>query len=323
MEKKFGIDVSNWQKGFNFAKAKAEGVKFAILRGAYASSKDKSFENFYKTCKNLGIPVGVYHYSMAKNEAQAREEAQFLIKEVLAGKQFEYPVYMDVEDPTQRALGKDKLTKIVIAFCEEIEKAGYYVGIYSSQSFFGTYLHNKELVNYDKWIANWSKQCTYEGDYGLWQFGGETNLLRTNKVAGVTCDQNYALKDYPAIMKSVGLNGFTKEAKPSVEPTPATPTKTISQLAQEVVAGKWGNGDERVKRLTSAGYDAKAVQDEVNKLMKTSTATQTTKKYYTVKEGDTLWTLAKANGTTVKQLQKWNNIKKANLIYVGQKIRVK
>lgn len=44
--------------------------------------------------------------------------------------------------------------------------------------------------------------------------------------------------------------------------------KTIELLAKEVIAGKWGNGKERKQRLTSAGYDYKAVQSKVNELLK-------------------------------------------------------
>lgn len=220
---KFGIDISVWQKGFNFDKAKAEGVEFAILRGAYHLSKDKCFEDFYSACKARNIPVGVYLYSMAKTVATAKAEAENLIANVLKGKQFEYPIYMDIEDKAQRVLGKDLLTEIVITFCDTLEKAGYYVGIYSTASFLSSFTHESKLSRFDKWIAQWAKKCSYKGDYGMWQFGGETNLLRTNKVAGVVCDQDYAYKDYPAIIKGLGLNGFDGESvddekQPVVEP---------------------------------------------------------------------------------------------------------
>lgn len=210
---KFGIDISVWQKGFNFDKAKAEGVEFAILRGAYHTSKDKCFEDFYAKCKARSIPVGVYLYSMAKTVAEAKEEAAFLINNVLKGKQFEYPIYMDVEDKVQRKLGKKKLTEIVVAFCETLEAAGYYVGIYASASFFKSYLIEEKLTKYDKWVAQWNKECQYKGEYGLWQFGGESNPIRTNKVAGMVCDQDYAYKNYPAIIKATGLNGYSEPEK--------------------------------------------------------------------------------------------------------------
>ena len=90
----------------------------------------------------------------------------------------------------------------------------------------------------------------------MWQFGGETNKIRTNKVAGVTCDQNYAFMDYPAIMKRAKLNGYGEVHK-----------KTVDELAREVIAGMWGTGLNRKDRLTKAGYDYNAVQKRVNELI--------------------------------------------------------
>ena len=309
--KVFGIDVSKWQGDFNFKQAKSEGVQFAILRGAYACSKDTKFESYYKTCEALNLPVGVYHYSMAKSVSEARTEANFLINNVLKGKQFEYPIYMDVEDKVQKALGKDLLTDIVIAFCDTVEKAGYYVGIYSSASFIKTYMHENKLERFDKWIAQWAKSCTYKGNYGMWQFGGETNKIRTNKVAGVTCDQDYALKDYPTIIKGLGINGYNKN-------TNVKPSKSVTEIAHEVIDGKWGNGTERKNKLSKAGYNYDAVQNKVNELLNDKKEV-----VYTVQKGDTLMYIANKFGTSVDALAKKNGIKNKNLIYVGQKLKIK
>lgn len=216
--KTFGIDVSKWQGNFDFKKAMNEGVKFAILRagvtGTLSKGKDVKFESYYKTCKSLGLPIGAYYYSKFTTVAKAKEEAYYFLK-LLDGKQFEYPVYLDIEDKVQKKINKRVLTDGVIAFCEILENAGYYVGIYSSKSFFSDYLYDNELQAYDHWIAQWSKECTYSKEYGMWQFGGETNYIRTNKIAGVVCDQDYAFKDYPSIIKKKGLNGFSSMPKVS------------------------------------------------------------------------------------------------------------
>lgn len=94
------------------------------------------------------------------------------------------------------------------------------------------------------------------------------------------------------------------------------PEKTIEELAREVLAGEWGNDPERSERLTAAGYDADAVQAEVNRLLESEP------RYYTVKNGDTLSEIAEDFGTTVDQLVRWNNIYNPDLIYPGQKLRV-
>lgn len=207
--KQFGIDISEWQDGFNFDKAISEGVEFVILRGADKLYKDRCFEGFYKSCKQRKIPVGVYHYSRSTTPEAARQEARFLIENVLQGKRFEYPIYMDVEASNQKKVGKKQLTDTVIAYCEELKKAGYLPGIYTSLSFLKNYMDDSRLDPYEKWIAQWYRYCEYGNNLGMWQFGGETNLLRSNKVAGVVCDQDYCYFDYPEIIKKRKLNGYT------------------------------------------------------------------------------------------------------------------
>lgn len=64
----------------------------------------------------------------------------------------------------------------------------------------------------------------------------------------------------------------------SVEPAPA-PLKSIDEVAQEVIAGKWGNNPERKKALTEAGYDYNAVQKRVNEMLKTPSADIPSNKY--------------------------------------------
>ena len=107
---KFGIDISHWQGDINISQAKSErGVEFVIakLGGADAGKyKDSKFDYYYNQCKSIGMPVGAYFYGNAKTVAQAEAEAEYFIS-LLAGKQFEYPVYYDVEG---NMLANDKNT---------------------------------------------------------------------------------------------------------------------------------------------------------------------------------------------------------------------
>ena len=112
--------------------------------------------------------------------------------------------------------------------------------------------------------------------------------------------------------------------RPSTSPSPATPSakkKTVSEIADEVIAGKWGNGNERKTKLTEAGYNYTEIQAEVNKRLGGSkSGSSAKKKTYTVKKGDTLTAIAKKYGTTINKLKAANGIKNANKIYVGQKL---
>lgn len=96
--------------------------------------------------------------------------------------------------------------------------------------------------------------------------------------------------------------------------------KSNEQIANEVIAGKWGNGNTRKSKLEAAGYNYNTIQNLVNKKLGVTTSS---KQYYTIQTGDTLSEIAARYGTSVSQLQSWNGIKNANLIYAGKKIRVK
>lgn len=262
---KFGIDISTWQKEYPYDRANAEGVQFAIIRAGYGRTKDNQFETHYSNAKAQGWGVGAYWYMYATSVEGARQEAYAFLN-VIRGKQFEYPVYLDIEDPSLQDLGRSTLNTMVTAFGEIMEANGYYFGVYTNKYWYNSIISGSDLNRkFDWWIAQWSSYEPSGVNYGLWQFGGETNYIRSNKVAGVTTDQNYAVKDYPAIMKSLGLNGFGKTN--SISHSTSSTSKSIDELAQEIIQGMWGNGDDRKNRLTSAGYDYNAVQDKVNELL--------------------------------------------------------
>ena len=252
---KFGIDVSKWQGNFNFSKAISEGVEFAILRGAYSTSKDVKFEQYYNTCKKLNLPVGVYQYSMAKTVADAKKEAEFLYNNVLKGKKFEYPIYIDIEDKVQLALSKTLLTDIAVAWCEYLSKKGYFVGIYAGKYTFSGNLDDSRLKAYTHWVPMWGKTCTYEDKsvLGMWQFGGETNVIRKNTIAGVVCDQNYAYVDFPAVIRAKGLNGYTSVPQTQTSVKTAYSASQIAS-AKRTVQTKAGLEDQTIKYLMEYKY---------------------------------------------------------------------
>lgn len=222
-----GIDVSEWQGNLtknNWLKVKNSGIQFAILRCGYTTygkSKkkyvDRYFENNYKICKEIGLPIGVYYYSCATNETEAKEEANFVLS-LIKNKKFEYPVVIDTEDNhninkstnspvSQASIGKYKLTPLIKTFCEIIESKGYYVSIYASTYWFKNNLILEDLKLYDKWIAQWSKTVSVSYKYGMWQYSSQGTV---NGLSG-NIDLDYAYLDYPEIMKKNGLNGFEKE----------------------------------------------------------------------------------------------------------------
>lgn len=217
--KRFGIDISKWQKGINLAQAKAAGVEFIILKAGGSDNgkyKDACFDSFYLQAKALNIPIGAYYFGRDLTVADARASAEHFIN-LLSDKQFEYPVYYDVEGK-MLSLSKYNLTEVVKTFCETVEEAGYWTGIYASASTFKSEVSDEDLKHFCHWVAAWNKtkpNLPYsEGD--MWQFGGETNRLRDVHIAGYVVDQDYCFKDYPTLIRERELNNLTKQTEPGL-----------------------------------------------------------------------------------------------------------
>lgn len=203
-----GIDVSHWQGDFDWSAAKNEGYSFAVIKGGGGDGglyTDSAFRRNYEAAKALGIPVGAYFYCGAKTISRAREEADYFADNILDGRQFELPVYADIEDHGMLALGPRALTDIAVAFCSRLEERGYFAGIYSSLSYFSSRMYDDELKRFAHWVAQWADRCTYsdESCLGMWQYSS------SETVAGVRCDTDVLYVDYPAMIKQKGLNGFT------------------------------------------------------------------------------------------------------------------
>ena len=252
----FGVDTSRWQGDFNFKQAMAEGVQFAILKAGGGDDKnvglykDSQFEKSYKKCKELGLPVGAYFFGAATTKERAKEEADYFLS-LLKGKQFDMPVYYDVEGKMLK-LEKTLLTDIALVFLERVESAGYFTGIYGNPYSYNSRFDDKRLMHFCHWVAYYSATAPKLNSgmsVGIWQYGGEINKIRSNQIAGITCDQDYCYADYPAAIKSLGLNGYSKP-EPTPEPTPVN-----------AVEPKMGYGDfnDRVRELQeslkSMGYE--------------------------------------------------------------------
>lgn len=209
-ERHFGIDISRYQKDIDLSVAKEEGVRFAILKASQFDFTDPMFVNHYNTAKSRGIYVGAYHYLTATDTAGAKKEADYLISHCLSGRRFEYPIFADCEDVFLERLEKSQVDEVIRVFCGALEDAGYWAGFYCNADFYRNHCSGSELAKrFSYWHASWTKEPQTD-DCQMWQFGGETNLLRVNKIGGVVCDQDYSYMDFPSKIAAKGLNGFSK-----------------------------------------------------------------------------------------------------------------
>jgi len=249
-----GLDLSMWQGNIDFNKVKASGINFVILRagyGQYTVQKDPTFEDNYKKAKAAGLNVGAYWYSYAGSEADARAEAKTCI-EVIKGKKFEYPIYFDLEEQSQFSRGKAFCSALVTAFCSELEKAGYFAGLYISRSPLQQYITAEVASRYALWIAEYGNKCNYNGTYGMWQYSSE------GKVSGISgnVDLDICYVDYPKIIKEKGLNGYKKPSQPAEKPILDTEGFKNGDKSLGVLCLKKWLAFARDKGMTSANFDA-------------------------------------------------------------------
>ena len=241
MADKKGIDISRYQGQPDFAALKTK-VDFVILQagfGRYASQIDSQFERGYTECKNMGIPCGVYWFSYAVNVDDARQEARACM-EVIKNKQFEYPIFYDIEGSacSGDVSGKCK------AFCSELERNGYFSGIYISRSPAQSYLDSYCINNYTLWLAEYGGKLNWNGPVGMWQNSS------TGRFSGISgdVDTDICYVDYPTLIKQGGYNGFTKQ----------DPTKILDTEVWYKKGDKDKDGDHSIfifkQRLKALGY---------------------------------------------------------------------
>lgn len=200
--KKFGIDTSRWQGDFDFARARdEEGVEYAIIKCGGADDglyTDREFGNSYNKLENAGIHKGAYYFGNALNADEAVNEARHCAS-ILTNKSFCYPVFYDVEGGM---LTGEDLTEIVLAFMNELKRAGFKnIGLYMSANHFNNYVDVARVKNdgFSLWVASYSSekpQLTNDTEYDMWQFGGSVNYLRDTKINGQTVDQNYCYTEF-------------------------------------------------------------------------------------------------------------------------------
>lgn len=256
-----GIDVSTWQGHYvDFDKVKKQGYNFVIIRAGFGRDKtqiDNCFIENYNKAKKAGLKVGAYWYSYAVSPDDAKQEAKACI-EVLKGKQFEMPIYYDVEENDIANKSVSEIRNIIANFISTMREAKYYTGITSYLSLLekiGTDFCNK----YPVWVAQYYNKCTYSGNYQIWQ---HTSTAKVNGINGGVDEDIYYINkmDFEKYIKSNGFNGFNKTKQIPILPIDI-------YCAFEVINGQWSSGIKRKQMLEQSGFDYNAVQSIVNVLL--------------------------------------------------------
>ena len=248
-----GIDVSEFQGDIDWSEVKDAGIEFAIIKLANIydfddNYKDSKFDINYKNAKAQGIKVGAYIYNYCNTVDTLKKGLEWAI-EKLDGKKLDLPFYLDMEDKDIQGESKASLTEQCNEFAKYVESKGYRAGVYANVNWLKNELNPNDFdKDISVWVAQYYKECQYTGKYDIWQYASN------GKVSGISgnCDMNYLYNE--DIIKESGS-------------TENTDKKSVDELAQEVIDGKWGDGEDRKKRLEAAGYNYNAVQNRVNEML--------------------------------------------------------
>ena len=225
---KKGVDVSSNNGDIDFDKIKKAGFDFVLIRcgygSDYSSQDDTYFEENVKKAEKAEMPWGAYLYSYACDDESARSEVKHIAR-LLKGKKPLFPVALDIEDSDgyherHGAWNKKTIDSVAKIFINGMKELKYYPALYVGFEEVVNLINRDTLKEIDIWWAQWWKVCEIP-DYltlGLWQYGGKVNYLESNSVEGVgIIDKNFSYKDYPAIIKSGGFNGWEKPEQKTLD----------------------------------------------------------------------------------------------------------
>lgn len=214
-----GVDVSRYQGDIDWPKLVKGGADFAIIRAGFrgygAEGKilaDDSFEENITNALDAGIDTGVYFFSQAVSEAEAEEEAEFVL-ELIKGYDLTLPVFIDYElmygeqggyigRLYDAGLSGEEYARVCTAFCRRIEREGYTAMVYAGVDMLRDIGEELEKQGYGAWLANWTGQTRYEGSFEYWQYSG------SGRAAGIDSevDLNYRYVNSPQSVTGAELN---------------------------------------------------------------------------------------------------------------------
>lgn len=177
------IDVSTHQGDVDWKTVAGEGIKMAMIRSGYGwenypSQVDNNLYKNLKGAKAAGLKVGIYHYSYATNEEEARKEAEYCLR-AIKDQEVDLPIAYDVEEDEHSKLTKSQLTDLTCAFCDKIREAGYLPMVYTKLELLKSKLDYNRLKSYDLWIAQYATSCDFDKPYLMWQY------TKTGLISGV------------------------------------------------------------------------------------------------------------------------------------------
>ena len=312
-----GIDISSYQSGIALTVVPCDFVIIKATQGTGYVNPD--CDRAYQQAKRAGKLRGTYHYVGGGN---AVAEADYYINNI-KGYLKDGLLAIDWEAEQNSAWGNEAYLEQLVR--RVIERTGIKPLIYSMASRYAQVAAVAKKLDCGLWIAEYADMNPTGYQAHPWREGAYACAIRqyasTGRLNGWggNLDLNIAYMTRDQWAKYVNPGGKPAAAPAPSKPAPAPAKKSEDTIAAEVIAGKWGNGQDRVNRLKQAGYNPATIQAKVNaKLGASKPAART----YTVRTGDNLSAIAAKYGTTYQALAAKNGIANPNLIYPGQVLKI-
>lgn len=312
-----GIDIASYQSSIDLTVVPCDFVIIKATQGTGYVNPD--CDRAYQQAKRAGKLRGTYHYVGGGN---AVAEADYYINNI-KGYLKDGLLAIDWEAEQNSAWGNEAYLEQLVR--RVIERTGIKPLIYSMASRYAQVAAVAKKLDCGLWIAEYADMNPTGYQAHPWREGAYGCAIRqyasTGRLNGWggNLDLNIAYMTREQWAKYVNPGGKPAAAPAPSKPAPAPARKSEDAIAAEVIAGKWGNGQDRVNRLKQAGYNPATIQAKVNaKLGASKPAART----YTVRAGDNLSAIAAKYGTTYQALAAKNGIANPNLIYPGQVLKI-
>lgn len=310
-----GIDVSEHQGVISWPQVKGN-IDYALLRVGYGDNvdnqDDKQWRRNVEECVRLGIPFGVYVYSYATSVEQAKSEAEHVLR-LVEGYKLDYPVYLDMEDSAQSNLSAATLGDIAETFADIIEASGHWCGIYANQNWWDNKLVDPRFARWTKWIAQYPSEVDNyskwdNGVYAMWQYCSDGSIAGING----NVDMNVSYKNFPVEINSDGESKHVYTANTSRTYT------VVSGDTLSTIANRFGVSVTDICSINNIDNPNLIYPGQTLMLGGADSSI-----WHTVASGENLSSIAEKYGTSWRSIADLNGLSNPNLIYPGQKLKVK
>ena len=297
-----GMDISVYQGEVDFNAARDDGIEVVYIRAGYGSGGvDACLQSHYQGARAAGLHIGFYHFLYARTAAEARAEARFFASQ-LSELTYDCRPVLDIEELS--GLSSAQASAIASAFLEELESLTGQTPMVYTSAYDASRVLDSSVARWPLWAADYGpSQPHVTANWTSWAGFQYTDRGTVSGVSGY-----------------VDRDSFTAEIFLSEAPAPGADTYTVRR--GDTLWGIARRYSTTVSALSSLNHIANPDLIYPGQELNLPRGAAPSAGTYTVRQGDTLWGIARRYNTTVSALASLNRIANPDLIYPGQVLRL-